>query len=356
MRAARTRIALLLAAVALPGAAAERDLVAARIAAAARLQSIEAEADNAATQLDALSRQRADLQAQLAARAAALAPLLPVAVRMRLDPTEALLAAKAPPDAALNGLLVLRGLARRLEREAEALRAKRGEVERLSREIAAVAPRLRAAQAAQAAQAAALDQALADARERRARQDAADAAALAAQRDAEQAARRATEAATVGGALDRLGVARRRGPARPQAARQEVAATVPLTSLAVPVAGRVVRGWGDPTEAGPAGGLTFRAAPQARVVSPCAGRVAFAGPFRSFGLLLILDCGRSYDVVMAGFARLDAQVGRKVQAGEPVGVMPPWNPQAPGSRPGLYVELRKDGQRVNPGPFMNVRG
>jgi septal ring factor EnvC (AmiA/AmiB activator) len=355
MRAARARITLLLAAVSLPGAAAEHDLAAARIAAAARLQSIEADADKAATQLDDLSRQRADLQAQLAARAAAIAPLLPLAERMRLDPAEALLAGEVPPEAALHGLLVLRGLARRLEREAEALRSKQGEVERLSREIAAVAPRLRAAQAAQEVQAAALDQALAKARERRARRDAADSAAQAAQREAEQAAQRAAEAATVSGALDRLAVARHREPARTQAARQEAKAAPP-TGLATPVAGRVVRGWGDPTDAGPAQGLTFRAAPQARVVSPCAGRVAFAGPFRSFGLLLILDCGRSYNVVMAGFDRLDAQVGRRVQEGEPVGVMPPWNPQAPGSRPGLYVELRRNGQRVNPSPLLNVRG
>ena len=378
MRTGRASLALLLAAASLPGAAAperprlpqdrpqraieadvrkdagERSLAAARVAAAAKLQSVEAEADRAATQLDALSRRRADVQAQLDARAAAMAPLLPIAERMRLDPAEALLGAEVPPDAALHGLLVLRGLARQLEREAEALRARQDEMDQLSHEIAATVPRLRAAQVTQAAQAAALDQALADARERRAKQDAADPAARAVQRAAEQAAQRATEAATVSAALERLTIARHRDPAPAQLARQDIGGWA--AHLAIPVAGRVIRGWGDPTEAGPAEGITFRAAPQARVVSPCAGRVAFAGPFRSFGLLLILDCGKSYNVVMAGFDHLDAQVGRFVQAGEPVGVMPAWNPQAPGSRPGLYVELRKNGQRVNPSPFLNVRG
>ena len=345
------------------GDAGERGFAAARIAAAAKLQAVEAEEDKAATQLDALSRQRAELQAQLAAHAAAMAPLLPIAERMRLDPAELLVGAEVPPDAALHGLLVLRGLARRLEREAEALRARQREIDRLSSEIAATVPRLRAAQAAQATQAAALDRALADARERREREDTTDPAARAAQREAEQAAARATDAATVSGALDRL-AARRREPAPSQPARQEAALAVAAglgsmegraARLAVPVAGRVVRGWGDPSDAGPAGGITFRAAPQARVVSPCTGRVAFAGPFRSFGLLLILDCGRGYNVVMAGLARLDAQVGRSVQAGEPVGVMPPWDPQAPGNRPGLYVELRRNGQRLDPSPFLRVR-
>lgn len=329
----------------------DRSLAAARIAAAARLQATESDADVAATQLEALSRRRADLAAQLAARAAALAPLLPLAERLRLDPAEALAAAEVPPDQALHGLLVLRGLARRLEREAEALRAEQAEADRLSREIAATVPRLRAAQSAQAAQAAALDRSLVEAQERRARQNAADAAAQAAQRAAEQAAQRATEAATVTGALERLNTHRREPVPAPDAPSLEGGAA----RLAVPVAGRVVQGWGDPTDAGPAGGLTFRAPPQARVASPCAGRVAFAGPFRSFGLLLIVDCGKGYDVVMAGFEHLDVQVGQPVRSGEPVGVMPP-APQAPGRRADLYVELRKDGQRVNPAPFLRVRG
>lgn len=345
----------------------DRGLAAARVTAAARLQAVEADADRAATQLDALSRRRAELQTELAARAAAMAPLLPLAERLRLDPAEALLAAEVPPDQALHGLLVLRGLAQRLEREAEALREEQAEVDRLSGEITAALPRLRAAQAVQTTQAAALDRSLAEARERRAKRNAADAAAQAAQRAAEQAAQRATEAATVAGALDRLDAARRAGrprepapaPTRRDAGLAQAAAPGPESGaarLAVPVAGRIVQGWGDPTDAGPAGGLTYRAPPQARVASPCGGRVAFAGPFRSFGLLLIVDCGRGVDVVMAGFDHLDAQVGQPIQAGEPVGVMPPWNPQAPGSRPGLYVELRKDGQRVDPAPFLRVRG
>ena len=52
-----------------------------------------------------------------------------------------------------------------------------------------------------------------------------------------------------------------------------------------------------------------------RVVAPCAGRVAFAGPFRSFGVLIILDCGAGYHFVLAGLDRLDVQAGTAVQAG-----------------------------------------
>jgi septal ring factor EnvC (AmiA/AmiB activator) len=122
------------------------------------------------------------------------------------------------------------------------------------------------------------------------------------------------------------------------------------------VAGTLVRGFGEATDTGPASGLSYQAPPAARVVSPCGGRVVFAGPFRSFGQLMIVDCGASDLFVLAGMDRLDARVGQTVQPGEPVGVMPNWDPRGPGTRPSLYVELRHAGQAVNPAPFLRAKG
>jgi septal ring factor EnvC (AmiA/AmiB activator) len=121
------------------------------------------------------------------------------------------------------------------------------------------------------------------------------------------------------------------------------------------VAGTVARAFGEATDAGPANGISYQAAPGARVVSPCGGRVVFAAPFRSFGLLLIVDCGGGYDFVLAGFSRLDAQAGQPVQAGEPVGVMADWDAVKMNNRPTLYMELRKDGLPVNPAPFLRAK-
>ena len=59
---------------------------------------------------------------------------------------------------------------------------------------------------------------------------------------------------------------------------------------------------------------------------PAAAAWLFAAPFRSYGLLLIVDCGGGYHAVLAGFERLDVKVGQDVAAGEPVGVMPGWDP------------------------------
>ena len=119
--------------------------------------------------------------------------------------------------------------------------------------------------------------------------------------------------------------------------------------------GQVVKTFGEPGDAGPASGISYEAPPAARVSAPCGGRVVFAGPFRSFGQLMIIDCGGGYHFVLAGLDRLDVPVGRPVQPGEPVGVMPAWDPRTPGTRPLLYLELRQNGQPINPAPFLRGR-
>jgi murein hydrolase activator len=122
--------------------------------------------------------------------------------------------------------------------------------------------------------------------------------------------------------------------------------------LQPPVIGVVVKGWGEQTDGGPATGVSYHAPPGAHVISPCGGRVVFAESFRSYGLLLIIDCGGGYHVVLSGFDRLDVKLGQSLVAGEPVGVMPVWEPGSEARRPSLYVELRHDGTPVNPAPWL----
>nr|WP_282572166.1 peptidoglycan DD-metalloendopeptidase family protein [Roseomonas acroporae] len=114
----------------------------------------------------------------------------------------------------------------------------------------------------------------------------------------------------------------------------------------MPVIGTVTRPFGASGEGGPSRGLTVATAAGARVVSPCSGRAVFSGPFRSFGLLLIVDCGEGYHFVLAGLERLDASIGQRLLAGEPVGVVGPAGPRA--SRATLYVELRRGGRPIDP--------
>ncbi|WP_198373552.1 murein hydrolase activator EnvC family protein, partial [Roseomonas rosulenta] len=118
----------------------------------------------------------------------------------------------------------------------------------------------------------------------------------------------------------------------------------PAAAHVAPVAGRVIRAYGDPAEAGPARGQTMQAAAGARVVSPCQGRAAFSGPFRSYGLLLIVECADGHHVVLAGLGRIDAATGARLLAGEPVGIVG----DGEGGRGRLYLELRRGGQAVDP--------
>jgi septal ring factor EnvC (AmiA/AmiB activator) len=116
-----------------------------------------------------------------------------------------------------------------------------------------------------------------------------------------------------------------------------------------PAQGRLVANWGQADAGGTASrGMAFEAVPEATIVSPWHGTVAYAGPFRGYGVILIVDSGDGYHWFVTGFGRLDVAPGQPVRAGEPVG-------QAPGAgaaRPVVYVELRRNGQPVDPAPWV----
>ena len=357
-------------------AAEERRLAAQRVAAAAKLRQAETATAEAVQRMTELVNRQRDIEARLAVRAQAMLPLLPLIERLQLYPAETLLAAPTDPEAALTGVLLLRGLARRLETEAKALRQEKAELDNNRKAIEAQTPVLTAALSAQAAEAAELDRQIAstasgrreamdeaEASSRRAAELAARAESLHAMISAIEAERRAAEtrAREEAAAAERLkqteaaAAARRREAtlARPSGSGPITAAARPSGQLVLPVAGRISRHWGDRTDAGPSTGLVFSTPPQARVVSPCGGRVVFGAPFRSFGLLLIVDCGGGYHAVLAGLERLDTYAGQSVQAGEPVGVMPNWDPKNDHrANTGLYVELRRGGSPVDPAPWL----
>lgn len=356
-------------------AAEEQKLAAERIAAANRLRQAEGLTAEAAERLDQLTARRRQAEQRLAERAEAMQPLLPLIQRLSMFPAETLLAVPADPEDRLRGLIVLQALSRQLETEAAALRQDQAALLAAIREIEAEAPKYAALLAEQARQAAELDRQIAAAQSHRHAAEAeADAAAKRAATEASRAdnlraalaaleARRKAEEAKA--REEALRAERRKQAAEAEAARQRAAALAPTTGtgtmqpqtsargqMMAPVAGRVVRAWGESTDTGPASGVSYQAAPTARVVAPCKGRVVFADRFRSYGLLTIVDCGGGYHMVLSGFERLDTRAGQPVQAGEPIGVMPAWDPAANARRPSLYVELRQDGQPVNPAPWL----
>ncbi len=90
-----------------------------------------------------------------------------------------------------------------------------------------------------------------------------------------------------------------------------------------------------------------------RSPSPADGWVQFAGPFRSYGQLLIINAGDGYYLLLAGMDQISVEVGQFVLAGEPVGSMGEKGAGPSGSDgdPTLYVEFKKDGGSIDPEPW-----
>ena len=93
------------------------------------------------------------------------------------------------------------------------------------------------------------------------------------------------------------------------------------------------------------------------MASPADGWISYAGPYRSFGQLLILNAGGGYYIVLAGMERVDVGLGQFVLAGEPVAAMGDGSARTAAAvalgvaQPVLYVEFRKDGATIDPGPW-----
>ncbi len=127
--------------------------------------------------------------------------------------------------------------------------------------------------------------------------------------------------------------------------------------LRLPVNGVRIRGFGDSDGlGGTQKGISIASRPGAQITSPCDGWVVYAGPFRSYGQLLILNAGGGYHVLLAVMARISVDLGQFVLTGEPVAVMgggsQAFAAAATGSkRPVLYVEFRKDGTPIDPSPW-----
>ena len=171
---------------------------------------------------------------------------------------------------------------------------------------------------------------------------------------ATRAARAAARAADEKAKLGRVDLAALNDPGRLAPAVQFAATrgTLPL-----PVNGVRIRDFGVPDSlGGTEKGQTITTRAGAQVTSPCDGWVVYAGVFRNYGQVLILNAGGGYHVVLAGMDRISVDVGQFVLTGEPVAVMGT-GPQmaaslaAGSNQPVLYIEFRKDGTPVDPSPW-----
>ena len=113
----------------------------------------------------------------------------------------------------------------------------------------------------------------------------------------------------------------------------------------LPVSGRVVSGFGDTHGGSRSIGVTLAPAASAQIVAPAAGRIAFAGDYRGYGRIIIIDHDGGLTSLITNLGRLDVIVSKRVVQGSPLGLAGP-------GRPTVTVELRKDGMPVNPLAFI----
>ena len=141
------------------------------------------------------------------------------------------------------------------------------------------------------------------------------------------------------------------GRIKPQIAFSEARGILPM-----PASGKRVLKFGEKTQYGSQSkGLVLETRHGGQVVSPCDGWIVYAGEFRSYGQLLIINAGGGYHILLAGLSQIDVQLGQFVLTGEPVGVMSTAGRTTPGkaqdNAPVLYIEFRKDQRPIDPDPW-----
>ena len=149
-------------------------------------------------------------------------------------------------------------------------------------------------------------------------------------------------------------------PGSPGRIKPAMPFTAARAKLPMPAQGRRMLAFGEKTQyGGQSKGMVVETRNAAQVIAPCDGWVVYAGEFRSYGQLLIINAGDGYHVLLAGMSQIDVQPGQFVLTAEPVGTMSGNAKTASASAqsnssansPVLYVEFRKDGRPIDPDPW-----
>lgn len=340
----------------------EQSLSAALIQAAKTERKLSQDADAIQGRIEALRLQEQDLKLSLADRRGVLAEVLGALQRMGLNPPPAILVRPDDALASVRSAILLGAVVPEMRAETEILAGDLAELARLTASISAERERLLVTVAGQAAEKERLALLIAEKGKLRGRSEGL--------LEAEQ--KRSAELAAKAGSLKELIETLEGQVAAARAAEERAAGAVPdgnrlarpmpfpslMGKLVLPASGRIDHRFGD---ADGAGGTLFgdivTTQSAAIVTAPADGTVLYAGPFRSYGQLLILNAGGGYHVVLAGMGRINVSLGQSVLAGEPVGMMGEARLASAVSigsettTPELYVEFRKDGKPIDPAPW-----
>jgi septal ring factor EnvC (AmiA/AmiB activator) len=348
------------------------------IGTAARLREVETRLTATEGRLAPLEDREQSLRRSLNERRATIAEVLAALQRIGRRPPPALLV--SPEDAAktLRGAIVLGAVVPELRERAERLAADLGTLQTLRTEIASERAKLTTELKVLSDEQRRMTLLVEERQkqqtesERALEQSRAQAGTLARQADTLQdLVARLEQGLDSAARASRPDVPDHKGATRPALAALSdpgrmapaMAFTAARGTLPMPVNGVKIRDFGAADGLGGSErGMSVATRPGAQVTSPCDGWVVYAGPFRSYGQLLILNAGGGYHVVLAGMDRISVGIGQFVLTGEPVAVMGSGTIQVATasskgtsevgtSQPVLYVEFRKDGTPVDSGPW-----
>ncbi len=344
------------------------------IRAAEAVQTRESALSTLEAQLRSLGADEAQIQATIARDHAHEAELLAALARLALNPPEVMaLGPLAPEDAVRTGIL-LGNTVPRLQAEAQALSLQLSDLHRLRQEIER--KKLAAQQERLALD---KDRQRLDGLIRR-KSAFRDQALQGAEDTGQRLAQLSAQAGDLHELIQKLDAERKPGDAdaqaqiaaipRPDATAKPETVTAPTPvkpgsvtpgtirpfdkargAMVYPASGTLALRYGETDEFGASSkGLTLITRAGAVVVAPYDGRVEFAGPFKGYGQILIIQHGDGYHSLLAGLDRIDEAVGDWLVAGEPVGAM-----GTSDQKPRLYLELRHNGQPINPLPWLATR-
>jgi septal ring factor EnvC (AmiA/AmiB activator) len=317
-------------------------------AVAARIQQAEAETAAHQARIELIAQQRAQVGARLAEKQRPLVELTAALQRLSRRPLIFALLRPGSVEDTMHLRAMLATMLPVVERRTAALRDELSRYRVLQRQAEQAAADLRATQRELTARRRTL--AGIETRQRLAARDAAGVA----DRESENALALAEQARDLGSLVGELGragalrdeLAGLQGPVpRPAEPERAIVKIVPPSETpqsaparyVLPVDGRLVHGFA----ADGARGIEIAARSGAQAVAPGAGRVAFAGPYRGYGRIVIVEHPGGWTSLVTGLAQTDVRVGQQLVAGSPLGRAPP-------GRPVVTLELRRDGDPVNP--------
>ncbi|MEX0589511.1 MAG: peptidoglycan DD-metalloendopeptidase family protein [Xanthobacteraceae bacterium] len=337
---------------------------------AARMKAIEQRLSAAEARLEPLDAREAAIRRSLDSRRAILAEVLAAVARLSRQPAPAI--ALRPEDAltSVRSAMLLGAVVPELRSEAETLVTDLTELARVRQELVTERNMLadnRADLEEERIRLAALVQ------ERQRRQNEGE-KALDAERAHSQALAKQVE--NVSELVARIEKEIESAARAAEAARKQAEATATVATLfdparinpampfvqakgrlPLPVAGTRLRDYGASDGGGGVQkGIQIATRAGAQVTAPCDGWVVYAGLFRSYGRLLIINAGGGYHVLLAGMEQINVELGQFVLTGEPVAAMGSGPKVASAaavttSQPVLYIEFRKDGNSIDPTPW-----